>query len=334
MKENNIYKGRICEIQRQLFTIDSEYGIINAQLKGFFYNEVQELPVIGDYILYEYNPYGNSTIREILERKNTLKRPDQSGHGAGYVKTMKEQALAANFDSMFIVSSLNQEFNLSRITRYVTVALQSKAKPVVILTKADLCEHKNSYLEEVASISDQVEVIALSAITGEGMDELQSYLQDDITILLMGSSGVGKSTLLNAIADKNIMKVSEIRESDAKGHHTTTHRQLIKLPTGITMIDSPGIRELGMCLVDEGLENTFADILDLMNGCRFSNCKHKTEPGCAILQSLEDGSLTQERWKMYQNLHKENRWANAKLKPKKVKTVKKPKIINNLKDSI
>lgn len=309
--ENNI-KGRICEVQRKMYTIQCEHGNVNAQLRGVFYKENLENPVIGDYVMFNYNPSGVSIINEVLERKSILKRPDQSGHAAGYVKTMKEQILAANFDYVFIVASLNKNYNINRITRYISVTLQGDAKPVVILTKADLCEDKEKYINEVKNISDEVDVWAVSAITGEGMSSLKVYLKDGITIVLIGSSGVGKSTLINTISGKEIMKVSEIRESDSKGHHTTTHRQLITLPTGVTVIDSPGIRELGMCDVNEGIDDTFADILELKTKCRFSDCRHMIEPGCAIKEALEDGTLSEARWGLYKSLINESNWAAKK----------------------
>lgn len=306
VKKESIIKGRICEVQRKIYTIESKDGIVNAQLKGTFYKEDRELPAIGDYVMFEHNPYGVSLIREVLERKSILKRPDQSGHAAGFVKNMKEQILAANFDFVFIVVSLNKDYNLNRITRYITVTLQGGAMPVVILSKADLCEDKEKYVREVSCISENVDVCAVSALTGEGMDCLDAYLQEGRTIVLAGSSGVGKSTLINAITGKNIMKVSEIHESDSKGHHTTTHRQLINLPSGVTIIDSPGIRELGMCEVNEGLENTFTDISELISQCRFSDCRHMTEPGCAIIGAIQNQTLSKSRWELYCTLNEEN----------------------------
>lgn len=271
-----------------------------------------EKPVIGDYIIFDYNSSGVSIIKEILERKSIFKRPDQSGHATGYVKTMKEQILAANFDYVFITVSLNKNFNINRITRYISVTLQGGAKPVVILTKADLCDNKEEYIEQVRKISNDVDVFALSALSGEGMSNLNSYLNEGTTIVFLGSSGVGKSTLINTISGKDIMKVSAIRESDSKGHHTTTHRQLITLPSGVTIIDCPGIREIGMCDVEKGIDDTFQDIIDITSNCRFSDCRHVTEPGCAVKRALEDGTLLKSRWELYNSLIHESNWAASK----------------------
>ncbi len=311
MRMNNCetkIKGRISEVHREFFHVISEKGETRARVKGAFYKENREFPVIGDYVLMRYNPYGDCVIEEVYPRKSVFKRPNQSGHAAGFVKSLKEQVLAANFDYVFIVASLNQNYNLNRIARYVTVTVQGGAKPVVILTKADLCNEIDSYIEEVKGISDQVKVCAVSAIAGKGMEELTPYLTEGITIALLGSSGVGKSTLVNAIAGEEVMKVSEIREVDSKGRHTTTHRQLIQLPLGVSFIDTPGIRELGMLDVEEGIEDVFSDIKEYLGLCKFSNCSHQTEPGCAIKQAIADNEISMERWKLYCQLRNENDW--------------------------
>lgn len=312
--KQKLQTGRISQVQRQQFQVQAMGHSFTCVLKGSFYKPEQQVPVIGDYVLFEPNSSGNSVIFEIQPRTNIFKRPDQSGHAATHVKTMKEQILAANFDTVFIVASLNQNYNLNRITRYVTITIQSGATPVVILSKADLCENKEHYIKQVQSISEKVHVVAISAHTGEGMDQLQKYLIPDSTIVLIGSSGVGKSTLVNTLAQKDQMKVSQIREEDGRGHHTTTHRQLIMPPNNIAFIDSPGLRELGMCQVEDALDDTFSDILNLSSQCRFSNCRHQTEPGCQIKVALENGSLSQQRWKMYQKLENENQWGNSKIK--------------------
>lgn len=309
--------GRITQVSRQQFQVQTKDQSYTCVLKGSFHQPGQELPVIGDYVLFKPNTTGNSVIYQIQPRRNVFKRPDQSGHAATHVKTMKEQTLAANFDTVFIVASLNQNYNLNRITRYVTITLQSNATPVVILSKADLCSSKESYIKEVQSISEKVQVVAISAQTGEGMQQLQEYLIPDSTIVLIGSSGVGKSTLINTLSAEDQMKVSQIREEDGRGHHTTTHRQLIVLPNNVSMIDSPGLRELGMFQVDDALEDTFQDILSLSSQCRFSNCKHQTEAGCQIRVAIENGQLSQHRWEMYLKLKKENQWGKSKAKPPK-----------------
>lgn len=299
--------GRICEIQKNTYIIKFWEKDLPAKLKGSFYkSEAVELPVVGDYVTFEYNPLGDSVILSVCERTNILRRPDQSGHAAGYVKTMMEQSMVANFDYVFIVTSLNGNYNYNRIARYVSLTLQADAVPVVILTKSDMCDNPGRYVREVEDLSDKVRVHAIRALYNIGLEELGEYLQPGKTIVLLGSSGAGKSTLVNAISGETIMKTSEIRESDAKGRHTTTHRQLIELKNGVTIIDTPGMREIGMQSVAEGINDTFSDIVELESHCRFRDCRHETEPGCAVKKALEDGTLSKERYNLYLGLQHEN----------------------------
>ncbi len=311
-KNKEKIRGRVCKVQRELFTVLTEYGECNARLKGNFRKNSKDYPVIGDYVQLVLNPYGDSVIEELEERKSVFRRTDFKGHLAKYVKTVNEQVLAANFDYVFIVDSLNQNYNANRITRYISTTLQSGAKPIVILTKADLCENPEVYVEEIKKISDKADVYAVSAKTGMGMEALNPFLKAGSTIALLGSSGVGKSTLINTIAGEELMKVSGIREDDAKGRHTTTHREMIVLPSGVCVIDTPGIRELGMYDVQEGIQDTFEDITNLFAGCKFRNCRHDTEPGCAIKRAIADKELSSERWNLYCKLMKENNWGVSK----------------------
>ena len=292
--------------------MQSEHGELHAVLKGCFYKEHLDFPVIGDYVELKENPYGDSVITAVEPRHSVFSRANFSGHAAGYVKTIKGQAMAANFDYVFIATSLNQNFNLNRIARYISVTLQGNAVPVVVLTKADLCDNPENYILQVKELSDKVEVFAVSSITGAGMELLSPYMKAGVTIVLLGSSGVGKSTLINALAGEALMLTSAIREEDGRGRHTTTHRELFTLPSGVTIIDTPGLRELGMFEVEDGIDETFPDILELMSQCRFSNCTHRNEPGCAVQNALKTGSLTQKRYDLYQSLHAETAFGRSK----------------------
>ena len=284
--------GRISEVQKNSFVIRYGGKELLAKLSGKFYQKESLFPVVGDYVNFHYNPQGESRIMGICERKNYLTRPDTA-------KSMKEQPMAANLDYAFLVMSLNDNFNLNRALRYAATVLQEGIQPVAVLTKADLCENVESLKMQFKKMLPQIKVHAVSA--------LNEYLKSGITIALLGSSGVGKSTLVNALAGTEVMKTGEIREKDAKGRHTTTYRNMIELPSGVIVIDTPGMREIGLCDVDEGLDDTFEDIAELAAKCRFRDCTHTNEPRCAVRQAIENGSLSQERFELYRSLHEESR---------------------------
>ena len=292
--------GRITQVRRNSYTIRFWEQELPAKLKGSFYwKETEELPVVGDYVTFLYNRNGESVILSVCERTSLLKRPDQA-------KTGVMQYMAANVDYTFIVTSLNEDYSYNRIARYCSIALQGASAAVVILTKSDLCSNIGRYVREVESISDKIKVHAISAIYGIGLDELEEYFKPGTTICLLGSSGAGKSTLINTLTGEEIMKTSQIRESDSEGRHTTTHRQLILLDNGVSIIDTPGMREIGMADTEEGIEDTFADIAVLERQCRFRNCRHETEPGCAVKAAIANGELSRERWNLYKDLSREN----------------------------
>ncbi len=300
--------GRITEINKNIYKIAFGGEEIPAKLKGHFYEEdAEKLPVVGDYVTFLHNSQGDSLILSVCERKSFLQRPDQA-------KTAVMQYMVANVDYLFIVTSLNEDYSFNRIARYVSVACQGGAIPVVILTKSDLCSNAGRYVKEVEQISDKVRVHAISAIYGIGLDELKDYMTPGVTICLMGSSGAGKSTLINTLMGEDVLKTSEIRGDDDEGRHTTTFRKLIELSNGVAIIDTPGMREIGMANVQEGIDETFSDILELENRCKFSNCRHDTEPGCAIKAAIESGALSRDRYELYKNLGRENTKNYAKKK--------------------
>ena len=325
MKTNNIITARVSCVQKNQFTllpcneVDGNCVVADAnkellgKLKGKFYNLGLEPPVVGDYVKVITNEYGDALIDEVLPRNTVFKRPNRSGHAEAFVKNLLEETIVANFDYVFIVTSLNQNYNENRIARFVSITLQTGAKPVVVLSKADLCDDVELKVEITKAICDKADVVAISSHTGYGIENLKPYLQPDKTIALVGSSGVGKSTLLNTLNGDNVMKVNHIRDSDGKGRHTTTYRQLVKLDCGVWIMDTPGLREIGVLDMEDGIDETFSDVVSLFDQCKFNDCSHTNEPGCAVLAALADGRLSEERWATYQQLHHENEWGKAKM---------------------
>ncbi len=304
--EAMVIPARVTAVHRERYQLVSEYGEIYARLKTKeYYMEFEEFPTTGDFVLIKYNPNGDSQIIKTLPRKTFFSRLDPTpGRG--------EQAVAANFDYVFIMQSLNHDFNEKRLERYMTLAWQSGAVPVIILTKADLVDDYDEYIRKIESVAPGVEVHVLSSQNGYGMEHIEKYLQHGKTVVFLGSSGVGKSSLVNVLAGKEIMDVNGIREDDSKGRHTTTYRQLVKLPSGAMIIDTPGMRGLGMWDVSTGLGEAFQDVEMYLGKCKFADCKHMTEPGCAIKEAIADGRLSQERWKRYCNLKNEARYSDDK----------------------
>jgi len=321
MPTDGLIPGRVTEHRGSQYTVITERGEVTAELKGSFYHSAQardDFPCVGDFVFIQYNDSGPSLVAELLPRRTKFSRADFSGHGAGFVKTVLEQVVAANFDFVFITTSLNKDFKVSRITRYLTQAYQSGGQPVVILTKADLVDDCDTHVSAVQKMAPGVPVHAVSAHTGFGLDALCEYLRPGKTVVFLGMSGVGKSSLLNVLMGKSVMTVNAIREDDSRGRHTTTHRQLFMLPplegapSGAMVIDTPGMRELGLFGADEGISAGFANVEELFARCRFSDCRHETEPGCAVLSALNDGSLLREQWDNYLAQKRENKFVDDK----------------------
>ncbi|WP_342548282.1 ribosome small subunit-dependent GTPase A [Paenibacillus sp. FSL P2-0089] len=308
---SGLLPGRITELRRERFTVITERGELTAVLKGTFYHSAEsrgDFPCVGDFVLLRPNESGESLITALLPRRSKFSRANYSGHAAEYTRTVLEQVVAANFDYVFILSSLNKDFNVTRMMRYLTQARQSGGQPVIILTKADLTEDYSLPLAEFRQSMPDVPMHAVCSHNGLGLNELDVYLEPGSTVVFLGMSGVGKSSLLNALMERDVMKVSAVREEDSRGRHTTTHRQLFMLPSGAMVIDTPGMRELGLFDADEGISAGFSDVEERFAGCRFHDCRHEAEPGCAVLAALADGSLLRERWERYNSQQQENRF--------------------------
>ena len=300
---DGLLPGRVIEQHGALYAVVTERGEVTASVTGAYQFAAQErgdYPCVGDFVSVQYNEAGDSRITGLLPRRSAFSRADFSGHAAGYAKTVLEQVVAANFDYVFILSSLNRDFRVNRIVRYLTQTLRSGGTPVVILTKSDLTDDASPYIGQVREAAPDVSIHAVSSYTGDGIGDLGAYLRPWKTVVFLGMSGVGKSSLLNALAGEDLMTVRETRSEDvSKGSHTTTHRQLFMLPSGAMVIDTPGMRELGLFDADEAVSAGFTDVEDFISACRFSDCRHASEPGCAVLAALEDGSLPHARWERY-----------------------------------
>ncbi|MBS1840651.1 MAG: ribosome small subunit-dependent GTPase A, partial [Acidobacteria bacterium] len=277
----DLVRARIAEENRGLYRIASENDDAWADLRGKLRHEAASramLPAVGDWVLVEERDT-RATIHFLFERCSKFSRKV-----AG--KKVEEQILAANVDTVFIVTSLNREFNARRIERYLTLAWESGARPVVVLNKADLCENLPALRADAEEAAIGVRTIVTSIVTGEGIEELREVVRKGGTTALLGSSGVGKSSLINAILDREIQTTSETRDGDDKGRHTTTSRQLIVVPGGGVLLDTPGMRELQLWDASEGISRAFADIEDLAARCKFRDCSHKHEPGCAVREAM------------------------------------------------
>jgi ribosome biogenesis GTPase / thiamine phosphate phosphatase len=256
--------------------------------------KLDELPAVGDWV--GVDPETN-LIETVVERRTSISRKE-------VWHAVREQVLAANIDVAFLVQALPLDFNVRRLERYLAMAWESGAQPVVLLTKSDLVDDVAPFLAEAETVTlGSCPAHAVSAKTGAGIDDLRAYLEPNRTAVLLGSSGVGKSTIVNALVGEEVLETQEVRADDHRGRHTTTHRELILLESGGVILDTPGIRELQ--LWDADLEQAFGDIEEIARRCRFSDCNHDREPGCAIRQALEDGSLASERWQSYVKLQRE-----------------------------
>lgn len=297
-----VFPGRISIEHRGGYKLLSETGELSAKCSGSFIHSAAspaDFPSVGDWVVFQRNDTGEAIIQSILPRKSSISRSF-----AG--KKHSEQIIASNIDTLFLISGLDQNFNLRRLERLVAIATRSGADPVIVLNKADICEDPDTYTNQAESVAPNVPVILSSAETGKGLDELKMFLRYGRTIAFIGSSGVGKSSLVNRLLQQDIQAVQQSRESDSKGRHTTTARQLIPVPAGGILIDTPGMRELGLWNASEGIEMTFEDIQLLALQCRFSNCRHQSEPHCAVRSAIERGELSVSRLQSWQKLQKES----------------------------
>lgn len=309
-KYQGVYVGRILSQSKGIYRVVCENGEFFAEISGKFRYEINkqmDYPAVGDFILLDRDSgkNGNGIIHHVLSRKSAFIRK-----AAG--KTGEEQVVAANIDTIFICMSVNNDFNLRRLERYLALAWESGATPVVVLTKVDLCDDVYGKVQAVASVAIGVDILGISTIENDGYDDVMSYFSQGRTVALLGSSGVGKSTLINRLTSQEMLDTQEIGDDD-KGRHTTTRRELILLPGGGMIIDTPGMRELGMWDVEIGLDKTFSDVESYFGKCRFRDCTHTTELGCAIYTAIELGKLSEKRWQSYLKLKIEDSYKENKV---------------------
>ena len=295
-----VVPARVAVEHRALYEVYTAAGDAQASLAGRLRHEArhrQDLPAVGDWVVFAPGGKGgNGTIEAVLPRKSLFTRRPPDARGA------ELQIVAANVDIVFLVTSLNAELNLRRLERYLTVAWESGASPVILLSKSDRSDAADAIAAEVAAVSPGVPVHLTSGKTGQGIEVIREHLSPHLTGALLGSSGVGKSTLINALLGYERQATAEVREDNAKGRHTTTRRELVKLPGGGLLIDTPGMRELQIAEAGHGLLSAFDDIEELAAGCAFSDCRHGPEPGCAVKAAVKYGRLEAERLEGYLKL--------------------------------
>jgi ribosome biogenesis GTPase len=298
--------GRVFLQHNRIYALYTASGETEAETTGRLrYNArgADDLPAVGDWVaIRRGSEEGKAKIHEVLPRRSKFSRKSAGSE-------TEEQIVAANVDTVFLVSGLDGDYNPRRVERYLIMAWESNAEPVVVLNKADLIEDAEEKRVEVERVAPGVPVLLLSAKRGEGVEQLLPYIERGRTVALMGSSGVGKSTIVNRLLGSEVQRTQDVRLSDARGRHTTTHRELFVLAGGGLVLDTPGMRELQLLVSERGLRETFEEIERVAAQCRFGDCRHEGEPGCAVREALETGALDRSRYQNYRKMEAEMRHA-------------------------
>jgi ribosome biogenesis GTPase len=302
-RRGGLAPGRVGVQHRGAYGVFTELGELTGELSGRLRFDAlgpADLPAVGDWVAVEPRPGGGATIHAVLPRRTAFVRTAASDQH----RTTGEQVVAANVDVVFLVSALVDDLNPRRLERYLVLAWESGAEPAIVLTKADLCDGVAGAVAGVGAVALGVPVHVVSNVSGEGLDALRPYLVGCRTVAALGSSGVGKSTLINRLTGSELQAVGDVRR-DGRGRHTTARRELIPVRGGGVFLDTPGMRELQLTDVEHGAEEVFADIVELAAGCRFGDCAHVSEPGCAVRESLETGELDPARFEGFRKLQRE-----------------------------
>ena len=317
----NAVPARVIAQQRRFWRVAGDFGEGWAEAAGRLRDAADggaEWPAVGDWVALELHDAAAAAIREVLPRRSQFVRK-ASG------KKIEEQVIAANADVALLVSALDGDFNPRRVERYLAQCWESGARPVIVLNKADTCEDTRDRAAEMEKIAPGAAVCVVSAKTGQGIKELEKFLRPGETLVLLGSSGVGKSTIVNRLLCESLQAVQPVREGDSRGRHTTTTRELLVLPGGALLMDTPGLRELQLWDAAEGVSQAFADIDSLAGQCRFSNCRHETEPGCAVQAAVRAGTLDEARLENHRKLLREQEFLRRKIDPE-ARNVEKQRI--------
>jgi ribosome biogenesis GTPase len=308
----NAVRARVVAQQRKFWRVAGDFGECWAEASGklrLAADEGADWPAVGDWVVVELHGVdASAVIQEVLPRRSKFVRKSPG-------KKMEEQVIAANVDTALLVSALDGDFNPRRVERYLAQCWESGARPVIVLNKADACEGVHEKAVEMERIAVGTAVCVVSAKTGRGFGEMEEFLRPGHTLVLLGSSGVGKSTIANRLLGETVQEVQPVRESDSKGRHTTTARELFVLPGGALLMDTPGLREMQLWDAEQGVAQTFADIDALAAQCRFVDCRHEAEPGCAVLTAVSAGALDAARLENRRKLMREQEFLRRKIDP-------------------
>ncbi|MBU0665326.1 MAG: ribosome small subunit-dependent GTPase A [Proteobacteria bacterium] len=317
--------ARVTAVDRGWYVVRNEEGEVPARATGKFLNSTEStmnMPCVGDWVCVHYDSEDSASIHTVLPRKSFLHRKS-----AG--KNIELQMIAANIDVAFIVQSCHYDFNVARLERYLVMANEGHVEPLLVLTKTDLvtADELEQLISKIRRGGINTRIIAVSNVTGSGLEQIKELMGPGKTYCLLGSSGVGKSTLINQISGQDTLKTGSVSDS-GEGRHTTVRRQLIVLEQGSMFIDTPGMREIGTFGVSEGINDIFDDIQKIAGSCRFTNCSHTKEPGCAVLQAIEDGKLQPEHYGNYVKLKQESELNETAYSEKRKKAKTVGKVVN------